>query len=124
MRAWIMLGRQRGSWKLCSQNDFETSKPTSIPTRSMSSNGPMRKPPPMRTMRSIVAWSATPSREQLERLQAERARAAVGEEAGAVARDDHRLPIRSPTARAVASASSRGLDAGDDLEQLHQRRAG
>ena len=91
MRAWIMLGRQRGSWKLCSQKDFETSKPTSIPTRSMSSNGPIRKPPPIRTMRSIVAWLGDALGQQLQRLQAERPGAAVGEEPGAVARDDHAL---------------------------------
>ena len=48
IRAWIGLGCQRGSWKLCSQNDLATSKLTSTPTRSISSNGPIRKPPPIR----------------------------------------------------------------------------
>ena len=100
MRAWIMLGRQRGSWKLCSQNDFVTSKPTSMPTRSASSNGPIRKPPPMRMIRSIVGVVGDSLRQQLERLHPERARAAVGEEAGAVARDDHALahPLARPRA--------------------------
>ena len=42
-------------------NDFATSKPTSIPTRSISSNGPIRKPPPRRQMRSICSWVATRS---------------------------------------------------------------
>ena len=55
MRAWIGLGFQRGSPKESSVNDFATSKPTSMPTRSMSSKGPMRKPPPRRQMRSICS---------------------------------------------------------------------
>ena len=59
--AWSGLGFQRGSPKLCSMNDLATSKPTSIPTRSINSNGPMRKPPPSRTMRSICSWVATRS---------------------------------------------------------------
>ena len=61
MRAWIGLGRQRGSPKDSSVNDLATSKPTSMPTRSISSNGPMRKPPPSRQMRSICSCVAARS---------------------------------------------------------------
>ena len=61
MRAWSGLGFQRGSPNDSASNDLATSKPTSIPTRSISSNGPMRKPPPSRQIRSICSCVATRS---------------------------------------------------------------
>ena len=94
MRAWIGLGRQRGSPNDSSVNDLATSKPTSMPTRSISSNGPIRKPPAMRQMRSICSCGGDPLPEQAQRLAGERAPAAVDEEAGAVGGQDHALAHR------------------------------
>ena len=62
-------GRHRGSWKLCSKNEHAISRPTSMPTRSMSSNGPMRKPPPSRQMRSTCSGVASPSCDDAQRLE-------------------------------------------------------
>ena len=50
-----------------SANDLATSKPTSMPTRSISSNGPIRKPPPMRQMRSICSCGRHALAEQPQR---------------------------------------------------------
>ena len=119
-----MLGRQRGSWKLCSQNDFVTSKPTSIPTRSASSKGPIRKPPPMRTTRSMVAWSATLSASSFSASQPERPRAAVGQEARAVARDDHALAhaLADLAARAPRPRAADSVPATTSSSSIRARR--
>ena len=61
MRSCIGVGRQRGSPKDWSQKERATAKLTSIPIRSMSSKGPIRRPPPSRTIRSISSCGAIPS---------------------------------------------------------------
>ena len=105
-----------------SVNDLATSKPTSIPTRSISSNGPMRKPPPSRQMRSICSWRGRALLEQPQRLRAERAAAAVHQEAGAVGRDDHVLAHRLAGADRQLDRPLGALLRADHLEQRHQRR--
>ena len=106
MRAWIGLGRQRGSPKDSSSNDLATSNPTSMPTRSISSNGPIRKPPPMRQMRSI--WSCvarrSPSRRSPSPANGRPQR--LTRKPGPSAARITRLPIASPASRASASARS------------------
>ena len=54
-------GAKRGSWKNASQTLRVTAKLTSWPIRSISSNGPIRKPPASRITASIVAGSAARS---------------------------------------------------------------
>ena len=101
----------------------ETSRPASTPTRSISSNGPMRKPPPSRQMRSISSSGGDPLLQQPQRLEPERAVAAVDEEARPVGGVDHVLAHRlAGRARHARAPRSRGLLAGDDLEQPHHRR--
>ena len=104
-------------------NDLATSKPTSIPTRSISSNGPMRKPPPSRQMRSICSWRGHALLKQPQRLRRERAAAAVDQEAGAVGRDDH-VACPSPRRRCARQLERpvAALLRANHLEQLHQRR--
>ena len=71
------------------------SRLTSRPIRSISSNGPMRKPPPRRTTRSIVGGVGDAVAEHPQRLQREGAGEPVGDEAGGVPGPDrgpaHRL---------------------------------
>ena len=122
IRAWIGLGRQRGSPNDSSVNDFATSKPTSMPTRSISSNGPIRKPPPSRQMRSICSCVATRSWSRRSASRAERAPAAVDEEAGAVGGEDHGLAHRLARRAGQLHRPVARLVGADHLEQLHQRR--
>ena len=99
------------------------SRLTSRPIRSISSNGPIRKPPPRRTTRSIVAASATPS-PSIRSDSREKGRAsAVGDEAGACpwrGSGSGPSPAR-PRSSSPALASEDALG-GDHLDQLHQRR--
>ena len=121
MRSWIGWGCQRGSWKLCSQNDFATSKLTSTPTRSISSNGPIRKPPPIRTMRSIwsceeIRWPSSRSASSMNG----RARS-VGDESDPVRRTD-RFPAHRPSDIRGGGERLLGcLVSGDDFDQAHPR---
>ncbi len=66
----------------------------STPTRSISSNGPIRKPPSIRTMRSIVSMSAIRSCSSRSASRPNGPVAAVDEEAGPVAGADHGLAHR------------------------------
>ncbi len=54
-------GVNLGSWWKESQTERVTASFTSWPMRSVSSNGPMRKPPLSRRAASMVAGSAPPS---------------------------------------------------------------
>ena len=106
MRAWIGLGFQRGSPKDSSVNDFATSNPTSIPTRSISSKGPMRNPPPTRQMRSISSWPAIPSPSS-RRASAKKGRPQrLTRKPGPSAARITRLPIARPVSQASARAGS------------------
>ena len=69
-------------------------KPTSIPTRSISSNGPIRKPPASRQMRSTCSGVASRCSTSRSPSSVERPVAAVDEEAGAVGGVDHVLAHR------------------------------
>ena len=98
------------------------SSPVSTPTRSISSNGPIRNPPPSRQMRStcsIVAIRSEtrrrPSRPngRLQRLT----RKPTPSTASITC-----LPIASPAARASAIASGEDSTPDDDLQQRHHRR--
>ena len=106
----------------CSKNERATAKPTSIPTRSISSNGPIRKPPARRQIRSTCSGVASRSctirsaSSQNGRLQR------LTRKPGASAAAITCLPIASPTARARASAAARARRAGDDLDEPHLRR--
>eukprot|EP01022_Parablepharisma_sp_SALTPOND_P021539 TRINITY_DN427_c0_g2_i1.p1 TRINITY_DN427_c0_g2~~TRINITY_DN427_c0_g2_i1.p1 ORF type:complete len:1279 (+),score=502.02 TRINITY_DN427_c0_g2_i1:12957-16793(+) len=55
---WISEGVKRGSLKLARNTDCVTAKLTSWPIRSISSNGPMRKPPQSRSRASMVCACA------------------------------------------------------------------
>ena len=88
VRAWIGLGCQRGSWKLCSQKDFATSKLTSTPTRSISSNGPMRKPPPSAHDPVDLVDAGDALAEHPQGLERERPGEPVGDEADRIRRLD------------------------------------
>ena len=88
----------------------------------MSSNGPIRKPPPTRTIRSIWSMGAMPLAEHPQRLEREGPREPVGDEADRVGRAD-RLAAHRP--RDLGGRLQRlrgGVVAGDDLDQAHQRR--
>ena len=86
--------------------DFATSKPTSMPTRSMSSKGPMRKPPPRRQIRSICSWPASrsPNSRNASALNGRPQR--LTRKPGPSAARITCLPIASPVSRATASARS------------------
>ena len=104
MRACSAFGFQRGSPNDCTSNDFATSKPTSIPTRSISSNGPIRKPPPSLQIRSICSCVATRScssrRASAPKGRPQRLTRKPGPSDATITR----LPIASPTSRATDSA--------------------
>ena len=103
IRAWIGLGRQRGSPKDSSSNDFATSKPTSMPDQVHQLEGPHAEAAAEPADPVDLLVGGHPLLEQPQPLAAERAPAAVHEEAGAVGRDDHLLAHR---ARRRCSASS------------------
>ena len=95
---------------------------TSRPIRSISSNGPIRKPPPRRTTRSIVAASATPSPSIRSDSSAKGRASRLATKPGvSLARIGVR-PIASATSVVAASARSEESLGGDHLDQLHQRR--
>src|SRR3954468_9524304 len=98
-------GRQRGSPKLSSWNDWATSNPTSIPTRSCSSNGPIRKPA-ARTIASIVGTSARRSCSSRSASSPNGRFVRLTRKPGPSVASMTRRPIASPAARATASASS------------------
>ena len=87
-------------------NDLATSKPTSIPTRSISSNGPMRKPPPSRQMRSICSCGATRSLSSRSPSAPNGRPQRFTRKPGPVGGQDHLLAHRLAGRRATASARS------------------
>ena len=89
----------------------------------MSSNGPIRKPPPMRTIRSIWSCVGDPLAEQPQRLERERARARGWRRSRS--RRRRGSAVRPIARRHVVGRRQRllgGLVAGDHLDQPHQRR--
>ena len=106
MRAWIGLGFQRGSPNDSSVNDFATAYPTSTPTRSINSKGPMRKPPPILQIRSICSWDATPSCSSRNASPLNGRPQRFTRKPGPSAARITCLPIASPAVRATSSARS------------------
>src|SRR3954468_24473274 len=106
MRACSMFGFQRGSPNDWASNDCATSKPTSIPTRSISSNGPMRKPPPSRQMRSICSCVAARSCSSRSASAPNGRPQRLTRKPGPSEATITRLPMASPTAFAISSARS------------------
>ena len=98
-------GRQRGSPKLCSKNDRATSRPTSTPTRSESSNGPIRNPPATRQMRSMSSTPAMPSDSSRCDSRPNGRLQRLTRNPGPSTASITILPIASPAARATARAS-------------------
>ena len=88
----------------------------------MSSNGPMRKPPPSRQMRStcsgvaIPSWTIRSASSENGRLQRFTRKPIPS------ATSTTRRPIASAAARATATDSGDGVDARDDLDEPHDRR--
>ena len=106
IRCWSGLGRQRGSPKDSSVNDLATSSPTSMPTRSISSNGPMRKPPPSRQMRSICSTVATRSVSSRSASAPKGRPQRLTRKPGPSAARITRLPIASPASARLAAPRS------------------
>src|SRR5215212_696597 len=106
MRACSGLGFQRGSPNESSVNDLATSKPTSIPTRSISSNGPMRKPPPRRQTRSTCSWVASPSCTTRRASRPKGRLQRLTRKPGPSAASMTCLPIARPSSRTRSSAAS------------------
>ena len=82
----------------------------------------MRKPPCIRHTRSIVSMSAIRSCQQAQRLETERAVAAVDQKPRPVARPDDRLAHRLARRVGERECALRRLRAGHDLQQAHDRR--
>ena len=98
------------------------SRPTSTPTRSISSNGPIRKPPPSRQMRSICSTVATRSDRSLSDSRPHGRLQRLTRKPGPSAASMTRLPMASPAGPGDGEGALRGLGAGDHLQQRHQRR--
>ena len=76
-----------------------------MPPKSCSSKGPMRKPPPRRTTRSMVSTSATRSARSRSASSPNGRLERFTRKPGPSAASMTRLPIASPSARVVESAS-------------------
>ena len=88
----------------------------------MSSNGPIRNPPPIRQIRSICSSGAIRSSSSSQGLEPERPVAAVDEEPGAVGGEDH-VPCPSPCRwRGRGRALLARLLARHHFEQPHDGR--
>ncbi len=92
------------------------------PTRSISSNGPIRKPPPSRQMRSISSSGAISSWSSLSASSPNGLLQRLTRKPGPSVASITCLPIASPAARATRKRRLGGLLAGDHLEQSHHRR--
>ena len=98
------------------------SRPTSTPTRSISSNGPIRKPPPSRQIRSICSTVATRSDRSLSDSSPHGRLQRLTRKPGSVGGDDDALAHRLATGAGDGEGALRRLGAGDHLQQRHQRR--
>ena len=95
---------------------------TSSPIRSISSNGPMRKPPPTLQTRSMAAASATPSPSIRRGSSVKgRARRLARKPGLSLARIGVR-PIRLADLGGRRQGALGRVGRGDHLDQLHQRR--
>ena len=114
-------GRSRSGRPSPSQTPRAAARLTSIPTRSISSNGPIGKPA-SRIAASTASTDASPASSMPERLERERPVDPVDDEARLVGRPDRGLVPRAEEPLRPLDHRRIRLGCDDDLDERHQRR--